>query len=112
MKAKISWLSIIPDFIGFAFIVGLFTIWKKIGACISTKLEVTDNMVIGKTGILKTESMESPINKITSVKVNQSIFGKIFKYGDLFINTPSGDYSFHCLSNAEEIKKYIVSKMK
>ena len=111
MKAKISWLAIVPDFIGIAFIVGLFTIWKKIGACISTKLEITDNLVIGKTGILKTESMESPINKITSVKVSQSIFGKLFKYGDLYINTPSGEYSFQCLANAEEVKKYIVNKM-
>lgn len=112
MKARLSWVAIVPDVLGFMLVIGLFTIWRKIAIILSTKLEITDTMIIGKKGIIKTESMESPINKVTSVKVNQGFFGKLFKYGDIYINTPSGEYSFQCLANAEEVKNYIVNKMK
>ena len=112
MKAKTSWKTIIPDVILFAFVVGLFTIWKKIFRILTTKLEITDDIVSGKIGLIHTEVLESPIRQITSVKVNQSAIGKIFNYGDIYINTPAGSYEFCGMAEPNKVKDYLISKMK
>ena len=112
MKARTSWKTIIPDCLLFIFIIGLFTIWKKIFRILTTKLEITDDKVSGKVGLIHTETLESPIRQITSVKVNQSAMGKIFNYGDVYINTPAGSYEFYCMAEPNKIKDYLISKMK
>ena len=112
MKFRTSWKTIIPDCLLFIFVIGLFTIWKKIFRILTTKLEITDNIVIGKTGLIHTETLESPIRQITSVKVNQSFIGKIFNYGDVFINTPAGSYAFYCMAEPNKIKDHLINKMK
>ena len=68
-------------------------------------------MVSGKTGLLKIQTLDSPINKVTSVKVNQSLFGRIFNYGDVYINTPAGNFIFNCLAKPNDVKKYLIDKM-
>lgn len=111
MKARTSWKTIIPDCCLFIFVIGLFTIWKKIFTILTTKLEVNDTLVIGKTGLIHTEKMESPISKVTSVKVEQNFWSKIFNYGDIYINTPAGQYAYSCIAEPNKIKDYLISKM-
>ena len=111
MKARTSWATIIPDCCMFMIIIGLFTIWKKIFTILTTKLEITDTLVSGKTGLIHTEKMESPISKITSVKVEQNFFGKIFNYGDVYINTPAGQYNYSCIAEPNKVKDYLINKM-
>lgn len=112
MKAKTSWATIIPDCCMIMIIVGLFTIWKKIFIILTTKLEADEKIVSGKTGLIHTEKMESPIKQISSVKVEQKLFGKIFNYGDIYINTPAGQYAFGCISKPNEFKDYLINLMK
>ena len=112
MKARTSWKTIIPDCCMFFIIIGFFTIWKKIFKILTTKLEVTDDFVSGKIGLLHTEKMESPISKISSVKVEQSLWGKMLNYGNIYINTPAGQYTFDCIAEPDKFKDYLMSKMK
>lgn len=111
MVARTSWKTIIPDCLLFIFIIGLFTIWKKIFIILTTKLEITDTMVSGKIGLIHTETLDSPINKITSVKVEQKFWGKIFNYGNVYINTPAGNFDFRYMADPNKIKDYINSKL-
>ena len=111
MKAKTSWMAIVPDLLMFCIMIGMITIWSKLIKILTTKLEIDDKMVSGKTGLLKIQTLDSPINKVTSVKVNQSVFGRIFNYGDVYINTPAGNFIFNCLAKPNDVKKYLIDKM-
>ncbi len=111
MKAKTSWTAIVPDLLMFCIMIGMITIWSKLIKILTTKLEIDDKMVSGKTGLLKIQTLDSPINKVTSVKVNQSLFGRIFNYGDVYINTPAGNFIFNCLAKPNDVKKYLIDKM-
>ena len=111
MNAKTSWWAILPDLLLVCVVVGLFSLPKKILIILTTKLDIDDKFVSGKMGILKKITLDSPISKITSVKVDQSLIGRVLKYGTLYINTPSGNFEFQCISNPENIKKYILEKM-
>jgi len=109
VEVKPSAVILIPHFCLMILFVGFITIWKPLFKMISTNIRVTNKRVSAKKGIIKTESLDSPIDKITSVKVQQNFFGKIFNYGTLYINTASGDYTFEYIPNADNVKDIIIN---
>ena len=51
----------------------------------TTEIDVTDRRVVYKTGFVRRHTVEMNMDKIESVDVDQSIFGRIFDYGDILI---------------------------
>ena len=51
----------------------------------TTEIDVTDRRVVYKTGFIRRHTVEMNMDKIESVDVDQSIFGRIFDYGDIII---------------------------
>ena len=59
-------------------------------------LIITNKRVNGKTGLINTNELDSPLNKINGVQVRQGLFGKIYiilwylfvYYTNLTINLP------------------------
>jgi uncharacterized membrane protein YdbT with pleckstrin-like domain len=51
----------------------------------TTETDVTDRRVVHKTGFIKRSTFEIALDKIESVDVDQSIFGRLFNYGDVTI---------------------------
>lgn len=111
MKTRTTWLAIIKDVLLICVFIGMFTIWKTIIQILTTKLEADDKIVHGKIGLLHIQTLDSPINKITSIKVDQSLFGRIFNYGSIFINTAGGNFIFHNIVKPNEFKNYVLEKM-
>ena len=56
----------------------------------TTELVVTSKRVIAKFGFISRDTLEIPHQKIESVIVKQSIFGRIFNYGSLAIRGTGG----------------------
>lgn len=69
------------------------------------QLVLTDRRVYGKTGIINTKSVDSPISKINSVSIEQGFWGKVFRYSTVLISTSSGNYKFDFLKDAERFKE-------
>lgn len=69
------------------------------------KLALTNKRIYGKTGIINTKSMDSPISKINSVSVEQGFWGKVFRYSTVSVSTSSGNYKFSYIKNADEFKE-------
>ena len=108
---KTSWFAIVPDILLCFVIIGFFRLPITVLKILTTKLTINNKFVSGKKGILKIEKLDSPINKITSVKVEQSFIGQLFKYGTININTAMGFFTFNCIDNPTQVKDYILSKM-
>ena len=51
----------------------------------TTETDVTNMRVVHKTGFIRRRTFEMSLDKVESVDVNQSIFGRIMNYGDLTI---------------------------
>ncbi len=51
----------------------------------STELVITNKRLIAKSGIVSTQSIEIRFDRIESVRVNQSLLGRIFNYGDIVV---------------------------
>ena len=69
------------------------------------QLVLTDRRVYGKTGIINTKSVDSPISKVNSVSIEQGFWGKVFRYSTVLISTSSGNYKFDFLNDAERFKE-------
>jgi uncharacterized membrane protein YdbT with pleckstrin-like domain len=57
----------------------------------STEYAVTDRRVIYKRGLVWRKTMEMNMDKISSVDVEQSIFGRMLNYGTVRVYSPGAD---------------------
>lgn len=104
---KLSWLTLVPHIIGIALFVGIFTTPIQILRILTTKIKVDQDMVYGEVGILRKDIQNSPIKHIQSVRVNRSLFGRIFGYGDVIITTAGAGYTYKGMANPERIREII-----
>lgn len=78
----------------FAFIIlfigGLYSLIKAFFIKISTELAITTKRVIAKTGFISRDSVELNHKKVESFAVDQSIFGRIFDFGNLTVQGTGG----------------------
>lgn len=107
-EAKISIavfvIRLIIDFFAMAILIGFVWIVKDIIKFFTTKLIITNKRVIGKTGLINTNELDSPLNKINGVQVKQGLFGKIFNYGTVSITTASTVFHFDMISEPNDFK--------
>jgi len=70
---------------------------------------VTTQRVIDEEGLFSKNSKESPLDKINNVSFSQSIWGRLFRYGDVQIQTASvdGDTTYYFVSNPRLLKDTI-----
>ena len=76
----------------------------------STHLVVTNNRVLLREGVFEEFSKSVTFSNLTTVKVHQSIKGKLFNFGYLHIHTNTGghaDIHFHYIKNPIRVKKEI-----
>lgn len=90
LKAKKSFIAIFPHFIRF----------------LTTELALTNKKVIGKVGLIRTHSVASALNKIQNISISSGLFGKIFSYGTIKIETAGAEpVSFYGIKKPESFKK-------
>jgi len=59
--------------------------------CRTTELAITSKRIISKSGIFKRATMELRLDKIESIKVDQSVMGRILNFGSVTIAGTGGD---------------------
>jgi uncharacterized membrane protein YdbT with pleckstrin-like domain len=80
--AKIALLAVAV----FAALYGLVSVFRAWFKRWTTEFDVTDRRVISKTGFIERRTIEMNMDKIESVDVNQTLFGRIFDYGEVVVN--------------------------
>ncbi len=75
------------------------------------ELALTNKRLIGKIGVLNTDAMDSPLNKIQNVAVTQTFGGKIFNYSLITVATASGSYKFDAIKNGNAFKNMITAQI-
>ncbi len=108
-KAKISWCSLIGIWIKgillcWLLLIPVFkAIFATVGLC-CTELAITNKRVVGKYGVIKTNAMDAPLNKIQNVAVNSGLIGKIFNYGTVTITLAAGKYVYLYIKSPDAFK--------
>lgn len=106
--AKLSVVALVfklfIDFFACCIFVGLYWFPRDLIRYFTTKLEITNRRVKGKIGLVNTNELDSPLNKINSVQVKQGLCGKMFNYGTIIITTASSMFEFNYVTKPNEFK--------
>lgn len=75
----------------------------------TTELVITNKRLIGKKGLFSTQTLEAPLNKITSISISKNISGHMFDFGKLNVSVFSDKYSYDFLDKPEQFKNYLLN---
>lgn len=105
-QTKLNWTEYIKGFVililgilfmagsgtfgGFLIFVGLFILGLTYLRISSSEFAVTDKRVLIKVGILKTQSLETMLNKIEGIHVEQGIIAKMVNSGSIVVKGTGG----------------------
>ena len=100
-EGKLHWIIYVP---GIAFLIvalpiaivsspiawicgllGAFLLIRSLITAWTTEIAVTDTRVIYKTGLIRRSTAEMNMNKVESVTVDQSTFGRLLGYGSIHV---------------------------
>ena len=93
------------------FILALFWLIIRFLSYTSTDLILTNKRVFGKTGLVSTTQMQSPLNMINSVAFDNGIFGKLLGYGTVHIVTASTRYKFRYITEGHTLYSDIFNQL-
>lgn len=115
-KAELNSLALVA-----AWISGVLFCWllfiPTIKAIIKTvqffhiELAVTSRRVVGKTGVLHTQTLDAPLNKIQNVAESKTFGGKIFNYSTIVINTAAGAFRFDDIKDGAAFKNALLAQV-
>lgn len=104
ISAATLFIRFIIDLLATVILIGPFLFIRDLVYFFTTKLTITEKRVTGHTGLVHTSDLDSPLNKITGVRVGQGLFGKIFNYGTIRITTASTALEFRYISNPNKFR--------
>jgi len=85
--------SAIPGVIAAFFLIGgillFLSAWVR---RVTTEIVVTDRRIIFKEGLIQRRTMEMNMSKVETVDVVQSIWGRLFNYGNILIRGTGSTY--------------------
>ena len=93
------------------FIIALVWLIIRFISYSSTDLILTNKRVFGKTGLISTTQMQSPLNMINSVASNNGILGKLLDYGTVQILTASTIYKFRYITDGQTLYSDIFNQL-
>ncbi len=97
----LCWLLLIPTVKAIMATVSFFKV----------ELAITSKRVVGRVGVLKTKSLDCPLNKVQTVGVSQKFLGKIFNYCTIDLTTAAGSFTIGCIKNGEAFKGMIMAQI-
>jgi uncharacterized membrane protein YdbT with pleckstrin-like domain len=90
--------------------IGLFLLVPEWFTWWTTEIAVTNLRVIYKTGFIRRTTNEMNMDKVESVRVDQSILGRILDYGDVtIIGTGEGEEELLTVARPLDLRNHITA---
>lgn len=81
---------------------------RQIMRVLSTEIAITDQRVMSKAGVFRTEVKTTPLDKVNNVNVSQSFFGNMLDYGDIEVTTATAEendnHSIRALAHPDKFR--------
>lgn len=93
-------------------IIPIFIIIFDIIRLKSETIEFYDNQIVTKKGILSKNVKKTVFTGVVSVSVNQSLFGRMFNYGDVQVDVMGKwDVDTDGISNPHQLEEYLETRI-
>jgi uncharacterized membrane protein YdbT with pleckstrin-like domain len=92
------------------FIIGTILLARAWFHRVTTEIAVTDRRIIYKRGFIRRYTVEMHMDKVESVDVDQSVFGRMLDYGDVIIHgTGAGLEPLPNIDHPLELRNHITA---
>ncbi|HEX9320500.1 MAG TPA: PH domain-containing protein [Xanthobacteraceae bacterium] len=92
------------------FIIGAVLLARAWFHRVTTEIAVTDRRIIYKRGFVRRYTVEMHMDKVESVDVDQSVFGRLLDYGDVIIHgTGAGLEPLPYIDHPLELRNHITA---
>jgi len=89
-------------------LVGIWRTGKTAVAFLTDEMALTDERVIGKSGLLRRDSMEFRNEFVSGLSVDQSILGRILNYGTIIVDGEGDDdVGISYVKNPQELRNTV-----
>lgn len=88
-------------------LIGIFHLVKRIFVKMGTEYILTNRRVILKYGVMSRDALELMLNKCEGVQIKQSVTGRIFGFGSLYVATGGSGNVFHFVTNPVKFRNEI-----
>jgi uncharacterized membrane protein YdbT with pleckstrin-like domain len=75
---------------GFFLLLASFRLLDRLVLFLTSEFGVTTKRVLGKTGLIRLKTVDIVLAKVEAIRINQSILGRIFDFGDVFVTGTGG----------------------
>lgn len=89
-------------------VVSLVSAVISIIKLVCIELVVTDKKIIGKTGVIYSNAIDAYLEKIDNLAIDESLWGRIFRYSTITVGTASTTLKFPYMQNAVEFKNQVM----
>ena len=79
----------------------------------TTEIDVTNRRIVYKKGFIRRHTVELNMDKVASVDVDQSVFGRLLSYGDITIHgTGDSDVieSLHTIGAPLDFRNHVTAR--
>lgn len=92
----------------FVFLIALISTTINL---LTTVLAFSNKKVMCKTGLINTQKMDSPLDKVNNVTVASGLFGKIFGYGNIVITTAAETHTYKGIKTPEKFRTALAEQI-
>ena len=104
---------------GMSWLIGSIVFWLAAGVTFAsawfkrwtTEIDVTNRRIVYKCGLIKRHTVEMNMDKVESVDVDQSVFGRLLNYGDITIRgTGEGIEPLHGIGAPLDFRNHVTAR--
>ena len=96
---------------GVVFLLGLFSTFQAWFKRWTTEIAVTNRRIIYKRGFVRRHTIEMNMDKVESVDVDQSIWGRVFNYGTITVHgTGRGIEPLYKIDSPIELRNFVTAQ--
>jgi len=108
-----------PGPTGMSWLIGSIAFWVAAAVTFAsawfrrwtTEIDVTNRRIVYKRGFIKRHTVEMNMDKVESVDVDQSIFGRLLNYGDITIHgTGEGWETLHGIGAPLDFRNHVTAR--
>lgn len=126
LQGKVHWARmIVPGLIAVLILIGGIGGDAFLGALIiallivalasiplwTEKLVITNKRLYGKTGLIRTKTLDTPLNKVNTVSVSSGLIGKLFGYGKIHVTSSSGTYEYSSIAAPDVFRQTLMEQI-
>ena len=75
------------------------------------ELVLTNQRLVGKVGVVARQAMDAKLDKVQTVKIEETFWGRMFGFATVVVTTAGYNYNFRAIAHANDFKAKVMNQI-